>query len=87
MLNMNLCQSCAMPLTEESMVGTNKDGSKSNDYCMYCFKDGEFTSNVTMDEMIEFCIKPCLEFGVYPDSDTARKAMKETFPKLKRWNK
>ena len=35
------CQSCGMPLTDE-VLGTNADGSKNEDYCMYCYKDGKF---------------------------------------------
>ena len=34
---MKFCQSCGMPLTEE-VLGTNADGSKNEDYCMYCYK-------------------------------------------------
>ena len=51
---MKFCQSCGMPLTPE-MLGTNADGSKNEDYCIYCYKDGKFTNDCTMDEMIEFC--------------------------------
>ena len=29
-----ICQSCAMPMTDESIFGTNKDGSKNSDYCI-----------------------------------------------------
>ena len=29
--NMKFCQSCAMPMTEE-LYGSNKDGSKNEDY-------------------------------------------------------
>jgi len=79
------CQSCAMPLTEESQFGTNADGSKNEDYCLYCYKDGAFTAETTMEEMIEFCIPHVLEAGVYPDANAARAAMREYFPKLKRW--
>ena len=43
-----------MPLTEE-ILGTYADGSKNEDYCIYCFKDGAFTSEFTMEEMAEFC--------------------------------
>ncbi len=85
MMNAPICQCCAMPMTEDSLFGTNKDGSKNEDYCAYCFKGGEFTFDGTMDEMIEFCVQPCLDNGVYPDADTARKSMKEFFPSLKRW--
>ena len=51
---MKFCQSCGMPLTDE-VLGTNADGSKNEDYCMYCYKDGKFLQDCTMDEMIEHC--------------------------------
>lgn len=30
--------------------GTEKDGRKSDDYCMYCYKDGHFTYECTMQQ-------------------------------------
>ena len=53
-MEQKFCQSCGMPLTNE-ILGTNADRSKNEDYCMYCYKDGKFTQDCTMDEMIEFC--------------------------------
>ena len=41
-----------MPLTNE-ILGTNADGSKNENYCIYCYKDGKFTQDCTMDEMIK----------------------------------
>ena len=51
---MRFCQSCGMPLTED-VLGTNADGSKNEDYCMYCYRDGHFLQDCTMEEMIEHC--------------------------------
>ena len=51
---MKFCQSCGMPLTDD-VLGTNADGSKNEDYCIYCYKDGKFLQECTMDEMIEHC--------------------------------
>ena len=51
----HICQSCGMPMTDKSMFGTNGDGTKNSDYCIYCYKDGKFTQDFTMDEMIEHC--------------------------------
>jgi len=31
-----------MPLTDE-IYATNKDGSANEEYCIYCYKDGDFT--------------------------------------------
>ena len=53
--DMKFCQSCGMPLTD-NVLGTNADGSKNEDYCMYCYKDGKFLQDCTMDEMIEHTI-------------------------------
>ena len=40
-MEQKFCQSCGMPLTEE-ILGTNADGTKNEDYCIYCYKDGKF---------------------------------------------
>ncbi len=84
---MKFCQSCAMPLTSDEVKGTEKDGSRSEDYCAYCYKDGAFLGDCTMEEMIESCIEPCLKEHVYPDAETARQEMRKFFPMLKRWQK
>ena len=87
-MEMKLCQSCAMPMSEDVHFGTEKDGSKSEDYCTYCYRDGDFIGgDATMEEVIETCIKPCMDEGVYPDADTARAEMMKFFPTLKRWAK
>ncbi len=34
-----------MPMKQDLQKGgTEKDGSKNNKYCSYCYKEGEFTS-------------------------------------------
>ena len=82
--NQKFCQSCAMPLTDE-LFATNADGSKNEDYCMYCFKDGEFTSDMSMEEMMNFWIEKMVEVHPEIDKDEASAMMREVFPKLKRW--
>ena len=80
------CQSCAMPMgTTVEMFGTNADGSKSEDYCKYCFETGALTANCTLDEMIEFCVPHMIAANSGMSTDEARKAMREFFPTLKRW--
>lgn len=85
MENQKFCQSCAMPLEGDELLGTNADGSKNEDYCIYCFKDGKFTSDMSMEEMMNFCIEKMVE--VHPDIDKqeATGMMNAVFPKLKRW--
>ena len=86
MENLIHCQSCGMPLSEESHFGKNSDGSKNEDYCCHCYPAGAFTNpNETMDEMIESCIPFMVEGGVCPDNESARKMLSEFLPTLKRW--
>ena len=75
-----------MPLTDE-LFATNADGSKNEDYCMYCFKDGEFTSDMSMEEMMNFCTAKMVEVHPEIDVEEASKMMNEVFPQLKRWAK
>ena len=42
------CQSCGMPMEKDGDFGTNSDGGRNEDYCCYCYKEGEFTDNMTM---------------------------------------
>ena len=80
------CQCCGMPMgTTDEMYGTNADGSKSEDYCKYCFENGAFTADCTMDEMIEACVPHMASANSGMSEDEARKMMKGFFPKLKRW--
>lgn len=82
---LKLCQSCGMPMESPDLYGTNSDGSKNDDYCHYCFINGSFSKEETMEEMIESCIPFVSKGDPWPDEETARKAMFEMFPQLKRW--
>ena len=89
-MEQKFCQSCGMPLTNE-ILGTNADGSKNEDYCMYCYKDGKFLQDCTMDEMIAHCAQFVDEVNKgLPQPITKEEyigQMKMYFPHLKRWRK
>lgn len=84
------CQSCGMPLSDENR-GTNADGSKNDDYCMYCYQNGKFTNDCTMDEMIEFCAQFVDEVNKNMPKPMTKEEykdmMRQYFPMLKRWKK
>lgn len=84
----NFCQSCGMPLTDE-ILGTNADGSKNKEYCIYCFKDGAFTGNFTMEEMVEFCSQFVEQYnqdtGQHLTSNEYKEVLRQYYPNLKRW--
>jgi hypothetical protein len=83
--NMVFCQSCGRPLNKGEDFGTNADSSKNNDYCVFCYKDGKFTQDVTMEGMIEICVPIMVKVNKDMTAEKARKSMQERFPKLKRW--
>ena len=87
-MKQKFCQSCGMPLTEE-ILGTNADGSKNEDYCMYCYKDGQFLQECTMDEMIEHCSQFVDEVNKQMPKPMTKEEYKQMmqgfFPMLKRW--
>ena len=69
----------------------NADGSKNKDYCMYCYRDGKFLQDCTMEEMIEHCAQfiGAVNEGL-PSPITKEEyigQMKMYFPQLKRWRK
>ena len=80
------CQSCAMPLEQtEDMYGTNADGSKNTAYCCYCYQNGAFMADITIEEMAEFCVPHMVAASPDMDTKTAKQIMDQTLPLLKRW--
>lgn len=82
------CQSCGMPLENAEVMGTNKDESKNEDFCIYCYKDGNYTVDVSMREMIEISLKHMKElFKDDPNynEQEALASMELYFPDMKRW--
>ena len=84
MENTNFCQSCGMPMSEE-FYGTNQDGSKNSEYCTYCYENGSFTGDMTMENMIEACVPHMVEHNTNMTPQQARDMMNQFFPTLKRW--
>ena len=82
----NVCQSCGM-LMSQNDYGKNADGSFNKEYCKFCFFDGKFGKEETMEEMIESCIPFWLNDGDCKTEDDARNKMPKIFPDLKRWKK
>lgn len=83
------CQSCGMPLTEDAVCGTNADGSTNFDYCQYCFKDGAFTLDCSMEEMADHCSQFVDKYNEETGENLTREAYKDVllgfYPMLKRW--
>jgi len=80
---MKLCQSCGMPIESADQYGKNADGSISEDYCKYCYEDGKFLHDVTMEEYIDMCSQYGAQAGM--TNEEMKKLCTELFPQLKRW--
>ena len=83
-MEQKICQSCGMPLTGIELLGTKKDGSRSDDYCKYCYTNGKFPKpDETMEQMLDTCIPFMVQQGM--DKSAARKSLESILPNLKRW--
>ncbi len=79
-----------MPLTSDNK-GSNADGSRNEDYCIYCYKNGRYTQDFTMAQMIEFCAQFTDQIneqaGLNLTPEQAKEQMRQFFPNLKRWKR
>ena len=81
----SVCQSCGMPMHAAADFGTSSNGTRSDDYCRFCFVDGGFTEpNITMQAMVDKCAEILARQGGMPGPQ-ASALMAETIPCLKRW--
>ncbi len=80
------CQSCGMPLSESfGNLGTNMDGSSTNEFCNVCYGKGAFTNpNQTLDEMIQSSIENMTADQNMP-LEKAKELSNSFIPTLKRW--
>ncbi|MCD8261441.1 MAG: hypothetical protein LUD15_08045 [Bacteroides sp.] len=83
------CQSCGILLENSTQYGTHADHSPTSEYCSYCYQEGEFTEDCTMEEMILHCVEYLDEFNegsrTHFSREEAIREMRKHFPTLKRW--
>lgn len=75
------CQCCGMPL-DDSIIGREKNGEFNEDYCKWCYADGEYTYS-DMDELIEVCAGNMA--GEQCTKEQAREYLKQMLPTLDYW--
>lgn len=79
----NICQSCTMPIDNFEDRGTEKNGSKSDLYCKYCYKDGALIDpGMTIDEMKKIVTTQMQKMHL-PENLIQRSVT--MLPTLKRW--
>ncbi|WP_424493826.1 zinc ribbon domain-containing protein [Salinimicrobium sp. GXAS 041] len=78
-----VCQSCGQPLQEENM-GTNRNLSPNEDYCMACFKNGEFLDHsLTLHKLTKLLQERAEKHNEISFEESER--LKKVLPTLKRW--
>ena len=78
-----ICQCCGMPL-EDSTISREPSGLFNEEYCKWCYADGEYMYH-DMDDLIEVCVANMASEAF--TADQARVYMKEMLPKLDYWKK
>ncbi len=78
-----ICQCCGMPL-EDSCISRETNGLFNEEYCRWCYTDGEYTYD-NMDDLIEFCVGAMSGEG--HSRDELRAYMKDMLPKLNYWKR
>jgi hypothetical protein len=72
-----------MPIDRPEMRGTEKDSSKSDKYCVYCYAAGQLVNpDMTLSEMTDLVRNKLQEMHM-PESFIA--AAVRTLPNLERW--
>ena len=78
-----ICQCCGMPL-DDSIISHEKDGSRNEDYCKWCYADGAYMYS-NMDDLIEICVKNMVS-DAHPESEV-RAYLKASLPQLDYWKR
>jgi len=90
-LERRYCQSCGMPLdlTKIEYLGTNADQSPSHEFCYYCLKDGKYTVDYTMEQMVDIWVKYTDKYNWYTNTAyqprELRTLLMKRLPTLNRW--
>ena len=72
-----------MPL-DDTIIGTDKDGALNENYCKWCYADGQYTYS-DMDELIDVCVKNMVSKQF--TEEQARAYLKQTLPQLDYWKR
>ncbi len=78
-----ICQCCGMPL-EDSNISKEKDGIFNEDYCKWCYADGEYMYH-DMDELIEVCVGHMANAQF--SEEQVREYLKNMLPTLDYWKR
>ena len=76
-----ICQCCGMPL-DDSTISKETDGSFNEEYCKWCYTDGEF-KYTSVEQLIDFCVEHMSSESWPPEQ--VRAYMEAVVPNLNHW--
>ena len=77
------CQCCGMPLSDDAMSSREADGSLNEEYCKWCYADGQFAYK-SKESLLDFLV----DHMPNPEnqSESERRALYDThLSQLKHW--
>ena len=78
-----ICQCCGMPM-EDSNISKETDGFFNEEYCKWCYADGEYMYH-DMDDLIDVCIGHMANAQFTPEQ--VRAYMEDMLPRLDYWKR
>ena len=78
-----ICQCCGMPL-DDSTTSREVDGRFNEEYCKWCYADGEF-AYTDLDTLVTFCAEHMANESQSPEQ--IRRYLEGYLPTLKHWKK
>ena len=78
-----ICQCCGMPM-DDAVVSKEADGLFNEEYCKWCYADGEYMYH-DMDDLIDVCVSHMANEQFTPEQ--VRAYMRDMLPKLNYWKR
>ena len=78
-----ICQCCGMPL-DDSTISTDPDGAFNEEYCKWCYSDGQFAYN-DIGQLTDFLAQHMSNDSTPPEQ--VRSYLETMLPTLRHWQK
>lgn len=78
-----ICQCCGM-LLDESAISKETDGSFNEEYCKWCYSNGEYTYH-DMGDLVDYCAEHMATESF--SSEQVRAYIKDMLPNLNYWKR
>ena len=78
-----ICQCCGMPLYDDAVISRETDGAFNEEYCKWCYADGNFTYE-KKEDLVDFLMAHMPSPDSLPEQDR-RNQYDQALSQLNRW--